>query len=300
MRVHVVGNLCHDTSLAVARFPVPGETLVAHGSVVGLGGKGLNQAVAAARAGAAVTLHAAVARGEVARLSAALAGESGLALRLAGQDRPTDTSTILVRGDGENLIVSATGCAQAFDPVPELGALGPGDVLVMQGNLDLARTRACLAAGWCAGALTMLNPSPVFAAGEPDWADIDIAVLNRGELATVTGIDDPLAGTAALLARGVGAVAVTLGAAGALYRANDEVITAPAPAVAARDASGAGDVFCGVLAGLLSRGVARGDALGRAVAAASLAVTRTGALASCPGAAEIAALSPPNLHRSHP
>ena len=300
MRVHVVGNLCHDTSLAVARFPVPGETLVAAGSIVGLGGKGLNQAVAAVRAGASATLHAAVARGEVAQLSAALAGESGLALRLAGQDRPTDTSTILVRGDGENLIVSATGCAQAFDPVPQLGPLGPGDVLLMQGNLDLARTRACLAAGWCAGALTMLNPSPVFAAGEPDWADIDIAVLNRGELATVTGIDDPLAGTAALLARGVGAVAVTLGAAGALYRSADDVITAPAPAVMARDASGAGDVFCGVLAGLLSRGVARGDALGRAVAAASLAVTRTGALASCPEAAEIAALSLPNLDRSPP
>ena len=300
MRVHVVGNLCRDTSLAVARFPVPGETLVAEGSASGLGGKGLNQAVAAARAGAPTTLHAAVAGADVAALAAALAGEGGLALRLVGRDLPTDTSTILVRGDGENLIVSATACARAFDPVPDLGALGPGDVLLMQGNLDPGRTRACLAAGRRAGALTVLNPSPVFAEGALDWAAVDVAVLNRGELAALTGCREPGEGADALLGRGAGAVAVTLGPQGALLRSGDDTIAVAAPAVAARDTSGAGDVFCGVLVGLMWRGVATGTALARAVAAASLSVTRAGALASCPGAAEIAALSLPTLDRNVP
>lgn len=301
MRVHVVGNLCRDTTLAVARFPVPGETLVAASSAVGLGGKGLNQAVAAARAGAPATLHAAVGSADAGALAGALSGEPGLALQLAGlDDTPTDTSTILVRGDGENLIVSATACARAFDPAPGLGPLGRGDVLVMQGNLGLGPTRACLAAGRRAGALTVLNPSPVFEDGTPDWADVDLTVLNRGELAALTGTDDPDRGALALLARGAGAVAVTLGPLGALFRSATEAIAAPAPAVAARDTSGAGDVFCGVLAGLLWRGLDRRDALARAVAAASLSVTRAGALASCPSAAEIAALPPQTLDRSRP
>lgn len=167
MGVEVVGNLCRDTSLALARFPVPGETLVAERSAVGLGGKGLNQAVAAARAGAATRLAAAVAREDLPALAAALDGEAGLVLRLAGLDLATDTSTILVRPDGENMIVSTTECARAFDPLAGLGPMRPGDVLLMQGNLAPERTRACLAAGRRAGALTMLNPSPLLAEGGP-------------------------------------------------------------------------------------------------------------------------------------
>lgn len=289
-RVHVIGNLCRDTTLNVARFPVPGETLVAEAGEVGLGGKALNQAVAAARAGALVTLHAAVARGEAAALTAALDGHDGLVPRLVEVDRPTDSSVILVRGDGENVIVSATGCARAFDPLPALDGLLPGDVVVMQGNLGLAATKAVLGRARRAGAVTVLNPSPLWAEGTAHWPDIDLVVVNGGELGHLAGDPDPATGAAVLLSRGVGSVVATLGSRGAIYRAGADGLEIAAPAVAARDTSGAGDTFCGVLVGLMACGSEPGEALARAVAAATLSVTRPGALASCPTAAEIAAL----------
>jgi ribokinase len=295
--LHVVGNLCIDTTLSVPRFPVPGETLVALGSRSGFGGKGLNQAVAAARAGAAVVLHAAVGEGMAAAAARAFAGEERLTLRLAELDLPADTSTVLVRPDGENLIVSATACAQAFGPQPEELGLLSGDHLLMQGNLRLEITAACLAEARRRGTVTVLNPSPSWDAAPP-WGEVDLVVLNAGELQALSGQEDPDAGAQTLMGRGAGALVVTLGRRGALLFSGGERYFATAPEVEARDASGAGDVFCGVFAALLARGFDRGEALGRASAAASLSVTREGALASCPTALELAALSVPSVTRS--
>ena len=297
MRVHVIGNLCRDTTLTVARFPMPGETLVARDCVVGLGGKGLNQAVAAARAGAAVLFHAAVNRDEVATLSADIGREPRLEAHFAGLPLPTDNSVVLVRDDGENAIVSATACAQAFNPVARDGAgdaMARGDILLMQGNLSASATRVSLRKGRLAGALTVLNPSPLWHQERPDWRDIDLLVANAHEVARLSGEADPGLGAEALLRQGAGAVAVTLGARGLLYRTTETSIAIAAPAVEVLDTSGAGDVFCGVLVGLLASDVARPEALSRATMAASLSVTRRGALASCPTAAEIAALSSPS------
>ena len=297
MRVHVIGNLCRDTTLRVARFPVPGETLVARSCVVGLGGKGLNQAVAAARTGAGVLFHAGVNRDEAATLSADVGREPGLEAHLAGLPLPTDQSIVLVRDDGENVIVSATACAQAFNPVARDAAgdaIAPGDILLMQGNLSAAATRVSLRKGRLAGALTVFNPSPLWHEERPDWRDIDLLVTNAHEVAMLSGEPDPGLGAAALLQQGVGAVAVTLGARGLLYRTAETSVVVEAPSVEVLDTSGAGDVFCGVLVGLMACGVARTEALVRATSAASLSVTRRGALASCPTAAEIAALSSPS------
>ena len=297
MRVHVIGNLCRDTTLTVARFPVPGETLVARDCVVGLGGKGLNQAVAAARAGAAVLLHAAVNRDEAPRLSADLGRERGLEARFTGLPLPTDNSILLVRDDGENAIVSATACAQAFNPVARDAAgdvLAPGDILLMQGNLSASATRVSLRKGRLAGALTVFNPSPLWHDERPDWRDIDLLVANAHEVAVLSGEADPGVAAAALLQEGAGAVAVTLGARGLLYRTPEASLAIEAPPVEVHDNSGARDVFCGVLVGLMACGVARPEAMACATAAASLSVTRRGALASCPTAAEIAALSSPS------
>ncbi len=294
MRVHVIGNLCRDTTLTVDRFPLPGETLVARDSVVGLGGKGLNQAVAAARAGAAVLFYAAVSRDEAATLSAEVGREPGLQAHFAGLPHPTDTSIVLVRADGENTIVSATACAQAFNPVARDAAgeaLAPGDVLLMQGNLSASATRVSLRKGRLAGASTVFNPSPLWHDERPDWPDIDLLVANAQEVAVLSGEADPGLGATALLRQGAGAVAVTLGARGLLYRTAETSLAIAAPSVEVLDTSGAGDIFCGVLVGLMACGVARLEALIRATAAASLSVTRRGALASCPTAPEIMALS---------
>lgn len=303
MRLHVIGNLCRDTTLAIDRFPAPGETIVAIESRVGLGGKGLNQAVAAARAGAAVTLHAAVGPGEADALASRLAGEPGLALCLVDGTAATDTSTILVRPDGENLIVSTCEAARAFDPLRGgiLDGIAPGDILLLQGNLAASATRDCLRAGRRGGALTVLNPSPwPDDAPAPDWRDVDLLVANRHEGAALAGAADPEEAASLLLAAGVGAVAVTLGSAGIVLRDAVGRVTVAASTVPVRDTSGAGDVFCGVLVGLLARGTPRDEALARATAAASLSVTRPGALAACPTAAEIAALPLPKPIRSPP
>ena len=301
MTIHVVGNLCRDVTLTVRRFPRPGETLVATSSRTGLGGKGVNQAVAAARAGAPVVLYVAVGQEDVASLRGLLDVERGLRLDVTGLDSPTDTSILLVRPDGENTIVSATICAGAFDPMGTTGlgaALAAGDLLVMQGNLTAAATRACLDEGRRRSALTILNPSPLWDdAGLPSHA-IDLLVVNAGELEALSREADPARGAERLLAEGVGAVVVTLGARGVIHLDRSGRIDIAAPRVAVLDTSGAGDVFCGVLAGSIARGVERGEALALATAAASLSVTRPGALASCPSAAELAALPLPTCVRS--
>ncbi len=339
MTIHVVGNLCVDTTLEVERFPAAGETLVATSSRSGLGGKGLNQAVAAARAGAAVVLWAPVGAADRERLAEAFSGERGLVLRLSGKALPTDGSVILVRPDGENVIVSTTASARAFDPLAETDlrqAIAAGDAVLMQGNLPAETTRACLAEARRRGAMTVLNPSPLWRAGGPIWSDVDWLVVNEGELRAITDDAEVETGVAAMLGRGVGAVAVTRGAKGVLCLVGSDRIEIEAPPVLARDTSGAGDVFCGVLVGLLASGHAqveaidhddfgsnrseimnvidfntpehevvrkpvptfRHHALARATAAASLSVTRPGALASCPSAEEMFALPSPVHHRS--
>ena len=169
-----------------------------------------------------------------------------------------------------------------------------GDILLMQGNLSASATRVSLRKGRLAGALTVFNPSPLWHDERPDWRDIDLLVANAHEVATLSGEADPGRGAAALLRQGTGAVAVTLGARGLLYRTAATSLAIAAPAVKVLDTSGAGDVFCGVLVGLMACGVARPEALARATAAASLSVTRRGALASCPTGNEIAALSSPS------
>ncbi|HEX4765624.1 MAG TPA: ribokinase [Lichenihabitans sp.] len=300
MTIHVVGNLCIDTTLGVERFPAPGETLVATSSRSGLGGKGLNQAVAAARTGAPVTLRAPVGIADRERLIVDLAGERGLILRLAATALPTDASVILVRPDGENVIVSTTAAARLFDPLAETDlrhAIAAGDTLLMQGNLPAETTRACLAEARRRGAVTVLNPSPLWSAGGPIWSDVDWLVLNEGELRAISGDAEVETGAVAVLVWGAGAVVVTRGARGVLCLAGPDRIEIEAPAAVARDTSGAGDVFCGVLVGLLASGHAKVEALARATAAASLSVTRPGALASCPSAEEMVALPSPVHHR---
>lgn len=180
------------------------------------------------------------------------------------------------------------------------GTVAAGNVLLMQGNLSASTTRACLRLGRSQKTLTILNPSPLSTDEHPDWRDVDLVVANAGELEALTGEADPDAGATALLRHGALAVVVTLGPRGAVYRDAAHRIEVVAPSVTPRDTSGAGDVFCGVLAGLLARGRERGEALARATAAASLSVTRPGALASSPTAAEIAALSLPCPIRSLP
>ncbi|TPJ52319.1 PfkB family carbohydrate kinase [Mesorhizobium sp. B2-6-4] len=295
MHVHVVGNACVDTTFRLGRFPAAGETLNAVAYSDGLGGKGANQAVAAARTGAAVMLWTALGKDPVgawirSRLDMELSD-----VWVSEFELPSDRSSIVIDAGGENFIVSGVACSEVFDPIAQTTLarrITLGDILVCQGNLQRAATNTCLRAARENGARTILNASPFDQAAMPDFGLADMLVVNQSEAKALTGQTDMAAAAGALTAEGAGKVVITLGAKGCLVLGPDQAGTLhlPAPHVEAIDTSGAGDVFCGCLAGGLAKGMPVTSALKFALAAAAISVTRPGTLLSCPSASEMAAL----------
>ncbi len=291
-KILVIGNCTVDIAFRLPRFPQPGETLLASGVEQDIGGKGANQAVAAARAGAAVLFCAAIGNdGNGANLRKQLAAE-GLPLgHVAEVPVGTDQSIIYVTPEGENCIVSSHAAAASLD----IGAVSPtlsvgraGDILLMQGNLSHNLTFACLERARAQGLVTVLNPAPIQYAFDDLWRFVDVAVLNEVETRQVAGCEAPLAGARRLSGEyGVGQVVVTLGAAGALLVDRDRVVQIPANPVEAVDTTGAGDVFCGVLCAGLVRGLDTKQAARCAVRAATLSVTRQGTQRAFPSRTEI-------------
>lgn len=290
MALHVVGNVCVDDTFYVERLPRPGETVNAVATMRGVGGKGANQAVAAARTGAEVVFRAALgADPDAVFVRAALTDELPLN-GLVVLDTPTDRSTILVDRAGENVIVTAAASARAFDPTELSSRLGRGDYLLMQGNLGTDVTKACLDMARDRGAMTILNPSPLGAS--PALPEANIIIVNAVEAEALSGCPDPVEAVRRLSRGGTASAVVTLGAGGALCldRGARDAEHITAPAVTAVDTSGAGDVFAGVLSGCLARGLPFPAAVRTGVRAAAIAVTRRGTLAACPSRSEITAL----------
>ncbi|PAQ10074.1 ribokinase [Mesorhizobium temperatum] len=295
MHVHVVGNACVDTMFRVGRFPAAGETLNASSYTDGLGGKGANQAVAAARTGAAVTFWTALGKDPAGAWIRSRLDRELSDLEVSEFDLPSDRSTIVVDAGGENFIVSGVACSEAFDPIGQTALasrIGFGDIVVCQGNLRGAATNACLRAAQENGARTVLNASPIDAAALPDFGLAEVLVVNQSEAKALTGQGDMAEAADALTAKGAGTVVITLGSEGCLVLGPDQggSLRLPAPRVEALDTSGAGDVFCGCLAGGLAKGMSVTSALKFALAAAAISVTRPGTLISCPSASEMAAL----------
>ena len=291
-KVLVIGNCTLDISFRVPRFPRPGETLLALDSTRDLGGKGVNQAVAAVRSGVPVSLSAAVGADEIGTAVRARLCEEGVGLdHVATLAVPTDESIIYVTPDGENSIVSTHAAAASMDLTlvrPALAAASAGDIVLMQGNLSHDLTRACLEAARCRQAVTVLNPAPIQYGFDAIWPFVDCAILNEVESDDLTGSADPVTAAQRLLARGVRHVIVTLGARGALVAREDGATQAiPADAVEAVDTTGAGDVFCGVYVAAMARGLEIEPAARAAARAATLSVTRHGTQSVFPNRAEI-------------
>ena len=289
--IQVIGNAAVDTLIRVDRFPQPGETIVALGAADDLGGKGANQAIVAARCGAEARLIAAVgddAFGE--RIRATLSAEGVATDGLSTSSHATDRCVITVDRRGENMIVSLINAALAFDPVAETAAkdwMGPGDWVVMQGNLRPSVTRECLALAKRIGATTVLNPSPTYPATDYDWRLVDLVVVNRREAVELAG-RDPFEAATTLREWGAEAVGLTLGEEGSAFVSADETFRVRALEVEAIDTVGAGDVFCGTLVAARSRGLGWREALQAASEAATICVTRGGVLASFPSRVEMA------------
>ena len=296
-RVIVIGSVNVDLVVSGARLPGPGETVTGGRFERHDGGKGGNQAVAAARLGAQVEFIGAVGSdsfGAEARtaLAAAGVGVDGLATIEAA----TGIALILVDPAGENLISVASGANRALEPdrfVAALTRLRPvaGDVVLVSNELSPAAVAATLRAAKAAGARTILNPAPADGL-EPALLELaDILTPNRGELSLLAGARAGSDETEAAERLRVGeAVVVTLGAAGALVVPRDgPAWRVPAVAVEVSDTTGAGDAFNGALAAGLAEGRPLAEAVRRAVAAGSLATTRAGAREGLPTAIELEA-----------
>jgi ribokinase len=291
-RVLVLGNATLDLIQRVERLPAPGETLLASHIARCAGGKGLNQALAAARTGAPTRLVAPIGKdADAAFLAGSVKDEIGLDANWLACDAPTDISTIWVASSGENVIVSSAECARSVTPDQArglCGTLAAGDVLLMQGNLSADATRAAAETAKARGATRVLNTAPIAWDMRPVLGLFDIVIANEGEAAQLTA--GSASAAVSLRAAGVRTAIITLGARGALIAEDGTETMIDAPRAAAVDTSGAGDVFVGTLAGLLANGVALSNAVSIAVAAASLSVTRPNTTPSFPSRAEIAAL----------
>jgi ribokinase len=292
----VIGNAVVDVSHRVPALPRPGETVVASAKSKDVGGKGFNQAVTVHRAGSTVRFLAAVGSdvdGE--RIEEQLALNGLGTDDLIVQDGVSDGSSIYVAETGENSIVSTTDRARSLgieEAETLLRSLTTADTLLLQGNLSPQTTEACLHHARDKGVRTIVNPAPISFDYLPLWPLIDVAIVNEIEAAALTETPDIEAAAARLSSFGIDLAVITLGKAGALIGSGDDGIRIEAPAVSAVDSTGAGDVFCGVLAAALDQGIAPKAACHWAVAAASLSVTRRGTLSSFPSADELQALRP--------
>ncbi|MFE1379746.1 ribokinase [Streptomyces sp. NPDC058740] len=286
----VLGSTNMDLVAYVGRAPARGETVTGRDFRTVPGGKGANQAVAAARAGAEVSMIGAVGADDFGtRLRAALehSGVDTDLLRTA--EGPSGTAHIVVDDEGGNAIVvipGANGTVTSLDHGDE-ALIATADALLLQLELPLpvvvegARTARGL------GVRTVLTPAPARPLPPELLAATDLLVPNEHEAAALTGLTDPAAAAQALL-KEVPEVVVTLGAAGCLYAARGaEPVTVPAPRVQAVDTTAAGDTFVGALAVALAEERPVPRALAWASAAAALSVQRPGASTSMPYRSEI-------------
>ncbi len=289
----VVGSVNLDVVVPVERHPGPGETVLGGDHEQLPGGKGANQAVAAARLARAVAFVGRVGSDDPGRrLRATLELENVDTRRLRDDpDAPSGLAMISVAPGGENTIVVSPGANGRVGPEDVEAAadlLAGAAVTLVQLEIPAAAVAATAAA---AGGTLVLNPAPARAL-EPDvLARAGVLVPNRTELGLLAGVDAPrTAGEAATVAaavEGPRAVVVTLGEDGAVVVEAGRSEHVPAPHVDAVDATGAGDAFCGALADALARGAELVEATRWAVRAASVSVTRPGALGAMPTRSEV-------------
>jgi ribokinase len=309
----VVGSVNVDLVVQGDRLPAPGETVLGGTFSRFHGGKGGNQAVAAARLGVPVMLVAALGDDEFgATARAALAREGiGTDVLITLDHTATGVALILVDGKAENMISVAPGANAGLTAThvrTALGRLAPhkGDVVLVTHEISTEAARVALRMGREGGAWTVFNPAPAGGLDREVLALADVLTPNRGELARLVGEDakrssratavpeDPTrAGKLLLDVTGSGetgtkALLVTLGATGAeLIRRDAPPLEIKSPKVKAVDATGAGDALSGALAAALAVGLDLDMACRRAVVAASLSVTRAGAREGMPSLLEL-------------
>ena len=287
-KILVIGSTNIDMIACVKHLPRPGETVGEARFMQSNGGKGANQAVAAARLG-----------GDVAFVSCL--GDDGINTEalFTAKDTPTGTALIFVSQDGENCIAVAPGAnhsltCEAIDAVAD--RIAGAEYLLVQLEIPMETVACAIEKAYAAGTRVVLNPAPAMPLADELLRKVYLITPNRTESETLTGIpvhtvQDASKAAGALLAKGVGNVIVTLGSEGALIRTPAEELLIPARTVTPVDTTAAGDVFNGALLVALSEGRSLADAVRFAAHSASVSVTRMGAQASIPWRGELETLA---------
>ena len=303
-KVCVLGSINLDTVASVNSLPHPGETVVARGLAQFPGGKGSNQAVAAARMGADTLMIGATGDDEPGNRMRAFLQESEVdtALIKVRPDHPTGQAFINVAQSGENSIVIVTGANGELRPA-DIAAqpLSGCKIFLAQLESPVETVRAFFHQALMQRGLALLNAAPAEKAGATLFPLVDVLIVNEAELATYAGLSQPrkeadMVAVAArqLICRDGQAIVVTLGAAGVVLVTGERVHSVPSRPADVVDTTGAGDCFCGVFAAGLASGLALDEALKLAVTAASLSVERPGAATSLPTRTEVEAILPPS------
>ena len=297
----VVGSINTDIVVRSPRHPQPGETLIGSGVAEYPGGKGANQAVAAARAGGIVRLIARVGRDDRGVVLRNGLADDGVDITYVGTclHDPTGLALITVDDLGENTIVVVSGANHKIRPVHvdeavDAGVFDGASVLLTQLECPLDTVATALRRARAAGLRTVLNAAPAVALDAGILREVDVLIVNEHELAIVTGSDDRGEGlrTARMW---VPTVVLTLGSKGSVYvdaHTGDPPMNVPPFPVAVVDTTGAGDAFCGAFAVAIAAGRSTVDAVRGGNASGALAATKPGAQPSLPTAREVDALLP--------
>ena len=292
--VVVIGSINVDLVVTADRLPLPGETVLGGRFAIHHGGKGANQAVAAARAGARVTMIGAVGsddHGEGALGSLHAEGIDVTHVRRVDRE-PTGVALIVVGPRGENQITVAPGANATLQlNDDDRRAIGDADVLLTNHEIPADTVLDGLRTASDAGRIAILNPAPARALSVDVLALGPILTPNEHELVVAIGNDETDAALDELATRHAGPIVVTQGPAGALLADGDRRERFPGyPAASAVDTTGAGDTFCGVLAAWLAAGATLDEAIYAANAAGSLSVTAAGARTGMPAREDIVTL----------
>ena len=296
-RIVVLGSTNTDMVVKAARIPAPGETILGGRFLMNPGGKGANQAVAAARLGGDVTFVAKVGDDLFGREAKALFKKEGIRTEhvLTDASEPSGVALIMVDAKGENCISVASGANGTLRPADLETArseIEQAGVVLMQ--LETPIDTVLCAAQWAAakGVTVILNPAPACALPAELMGCISLITPNESEAELLTGVkvtDEATAqaAAAALCAKGIGRVVITMGAQGAYVYESGRGMFVPAFPVQAVDTTAAGDVFNGALAVALTEELPLAEAVRFAAKAASISVTRMGAQASAPRREEL-------------
>jgi ribokinase len=290
--VFVLGSINQDFVLKVDRRPQPGETVTNAELSTHNGGKGANQAAAAALLGASVTFLGRVGDDEFGEPLVQALGEKGIDTSLV--ERASDASTgaafITVTPDGENAITVAPGANRSLTPQEvdaASGAIGNARVLVAQMEIPVETVLRAVGVASERGTRALVNLAPTFEVPRELLERLDPLVVNEHEAtfllgSEVEGVDGALSAAPELLSLGPRSAVITIGEAGAVFADGESVEHILAPKVEVVDTTGAGDAFVGALATCLAGGASLEEAVAYAVRAGAAAVTREGAQGALP------------------